>query len=194
MPVVRGSNFFLAKYSSQRGWRFLSHQPKRGLLFFNIQNWFALTRGYNKFCMIGPKGPVTLLRIVLAYASVWKISLIRRYTLTYALAVLRRISSLRTKLLAARCECLHLIKINGLASWLDEGDHASLAASCEELRARTGNPPLGIRCIRFKHGRVRWHTLAYAEAEIFFKHVQKFCAYRTYALYDKHTLGTRWIR
>jgi hypothetical protein len=31
-----------------------------------------------------PKGPFTLLRIVLAYASVRKISLIRRYTLTYA--------------------------------------------------------------------------------------------------------------
>ena len=55
---------------------------------------------------------------------------------------LRRISSPRTKLLAARCECLHLIKINCLALWLDESAHASLAASCEELRARTGNPPL----------------------------------------------------
>jgi hypothetical protein len=54
------------------------------------------------------KGPVTLLRIVLAYASVWKISLIRRYTLTY---------------------------VRGT---------------------------VGIRCIRFKHGRIRWHTLAYA--------------------------------
>jgi predicted Fe-S protein YdhL (DUF1289 family) len=86
------------------------------------------------------KGPVTLLRIVLAYASVWKISLIRCYTLTYARGT------------------------------------------------------LGIGCIRFKHGRVRWHTLAYGEAEHFFKHVQQFCAYRTYALYDKHTLGTRWIR
>jgi hypothetical protein len=51
--------------------------------------------------------------------------------------------------------------------------------------------PLGIGCIRFKHGRIRWHTLAYGEAEFFFKHVQIFCAYRTYALYDKHTLGTR---
>jgi hypothetical protein len=38
---------------------------------------------------------------------------------------------------------LHLIKINCLALWLDESAHASLAASCEELRARTGNPPLG---------------------------------------------------
>jgi hypothetical protein len=57
---------------------------------------------------------------------------------------LRRIScSPRTKLLATRCECLHLIKINCLALWLDESAHASLAASCEELRARTGNPPLG---------------------------------------------------
>jgi predicted Fe-S protein YdhL (DUF1289 family) len=84
---------------------------------------------------------VTLLRFVLAYASVWKISLIRRYTLTYA------------------------------------------------------SGTLGIGCIRFKHGRVRWHTLANtARQKIFFKHAQKFCAYRTYALYDKHTLGTRWIR
>ena len=47
-------------------------------------------------------------------------------------------------------------------------------------------------CIRFKHGRVRWHTLAYtARQKIIFKHVQTFCAYRTCALYDKHTLGTR---
>jgi hypothetical protein len=53
--------------------------------------------------------------------------------------VLRRISSPRTKLLAARCECLHLIKMNCLAF---SSAHASLAASCEELRARTGNPPL----------------------------------------------------
>jgi hypothetical protein len=58
------------------------------------------------------------------------------------LPVLRRISSPRTKLLAARCECLHLIKINCIALWLDESAHASLAASCEELRANTGNPPL----------------------------------------------------
>ena len=56
--------------------------------------------------------------------------------------MLRRISSPRTKLLAARCECLHLIKIDCLALRLDESAHASLAASCEELRARTGNPPL----------------------------------------------------
>jgi hypothetical protein len=42
---------------------------------------------------------------------------------------------------------LHLIKINCLALWLDESAHASLAASCEELRARTGNPPLENDCI-----------------------------------------------
>jgi hypothetical protein len=29
---------------------------------------------------------------------------------------------------APRCECMHLIKINGLALWLDESAHASLAA------------------------------------------------------------------
>ena len=57
---------------------------------------------------------------------------------------LRRISSPRTKLLATRCECLHLIKMNCLALWLDESAHASLAARCEELRARTGNPPLRL--------------------------------------------------
>ena len=33
----------------------------------------------------------------------------------YSFTVSRRISSPRTKLLAARCECLHLIKINCLA-------------------------------------------------------------------------------
>jgi hypothetical protein len=43
---------------------------------------------------------------------------------------------------APRSECLHLIKMNCLALWLDESAHASLAASCEELRARTGNPLL----------------------------------------------------
>jgi hypothetical protein len=59
-----------------------------------------------------------------------------------ATIALRQISSPRTQLLAARCECLHLIKINCLALWLDESAHAWLAASCEELRARTGNPPL----------------------------------------------------
>jgi hypothetical protein len=74
---------------------------------------------------------------LLAYASVWKISLIRRYTLTYARGT------------------------------------------------------LGIGYIRFKPGGIRWHT---ARQTLFFKHVQKFCAYRTYALYNKHTLGTRWIR
>ena len=54
------------------------------------------------------------MRIVLAYASVLKISLIRRYTLTY---------------------------VRGT---------------------------LGIGCIRFKHGCILWHTLAYGEAENFF--------------------------
>ena len=70
--------------------------------------------------------------------SSWSITL--WFTVNYT--VLRRISSPRTKLLAARCECLHLIKINSSALWLDESAHESLAASCEELRARTGNPPL----------------------------------------------------
>jgi hypothetical protein len=45
----------------------------------------------------------------------------------------------RTKLLAARCECLHLIKIDCLALRLDESAHACTRS--EELRARTGNPP-----------------------------------------------------
>ena len=53
---------------------------------------------------------------------------------------LRRISSPRTKLLAARCECLHLIKINCLALWLDESAHACTrselrGASCEEWKS-----------------------------------------------------------
>jgi hypothetical protein len=56
---------------------------------------------------------------------------------------LRRISSPRTKLLAARCECLHLIKMNSLALWLDESAHACTRS--EELRARTGNPPLASK-------------------------------------------------
>jgi hypothetical protein len=46
---------------------------------------------------------------------------------------------------------------------------------------------LGIGCIRFKHGRIRWHT---ARQKHFFKHAKKFCAYWTYGLYDKHTLCT----
>jgi hypothetical protein len=63
----------------------------------------------------------------------------------FRIQALRRISSPHTKLLAARCECLHLIKMNCLALWLDESAHALLAASCEELRARTGNPPLHLQ-------------------------------------------------
>jgi hypothetical protein len=52
-------------------------------------------------------------------------------------AALRRFSSPRTKLLAARCECLHLIKINCLALWLDESAHTCTrselrGASCED--------------------------------------------------------------
>jgi hypothetical protein len=54
--------------------------------------------------------------------------------------MLRRISSPRTKLLKARCECLHLIKIDCLALRLDESAHACTRS--EEFRARTGNPPL----------------------------------------------------
>jgi hypothetical protein len=50
-----------------------------------------------------------------------------------------RISSPRTKLLAARCECLHLIKIDCLALWLDESAHACTrselrGASCEDWK------------------------------------------------------------
>ena len=52
----------------------------------------------------------------------------------------RRISSPRTKLLAARCECLHLIKINSSALWLDESAHACTrselrGASCEDWKS-----------------------------------------------------------
>jgi hypothetical protein len=55
-------------------------------------------------------------------------------------SVLRRISSPRTKLFAARCECLHLIKINCLALWLDESAHACTrselrGASCEDWKS-----------------------------------------------------------
>ena len=51
---------------------------------------------------------------------------------------------------------------------------------------------LGIGCIRFKHGRIRWHALAYGEAEFFLSMLKNFVRIRTYDLYDtKHTLGTR---
>jgi hypothetical protein len=51
-----------------------------------------------------------------------------RFLLRCPIADIRRFSSPRTKLLAARCEWLHLIKINSLAAlWLDERAHASLA-------------------------------------------------------------------
>ena len=51
---------------------------------------------------------------------------------------------------------------------------------------------LGILgCIRFKHGRIRWHALAYGEAEFFLRMLKNFERLRTYDLYDKHTLGTR---
>jgi hypothetical protein len=78
----------------------------------------------------------------------------------------RRISSPRTKLLAARCECLHLIKMNSLALRLDESAHVSLAASCEELRARTGNPPWGgeikIIHIEFFGRSLLWNIFSFA--------------------------------
>jgi hypothetical protein len=53
---------------------------------------------------------------------------------------LRRISSPRTKLLAARCECLHLIKIDCLSLRLDESAHACTrselrGASCEDWKS-----------------------------------------------------------
>jgi hypothetical protein len=52
---------------------------------------------------------------------------------------LRRISSPRMKLLAAGCDCLHLIKINCLALWLDESAHACTrselrGASCKNWK------------------------------------------------------------
>ena len=57
-------------------------------------------------------GPVTLLRIVLVYASIWKISIIHWYTPTYARGT------------------------------------------------------LGIGCMCFKHGGIRWHTHGYGKAEL----------------------------
>jgi hypothetical protein len=58
---------------------------------------------------------------------------------------------------------------------------------------------IGIGCIRFKHGRIRWHKLAYAgihgearrDKKIFLSMIKNFVRIRTYGLYDKHTLGTR---
>jgi hypothetical protein len=62
------------------------------------------------------------------------------FTAWNAGVVLRRFSSPRKKLLAARCECLHLIKINCLALWLDESVHACTrselrGASCEDWKS-----------------------------------------------------------
>ena len=89
------------------------------------------------------KGPVTLLRIVLAYASVLKISLIRRYTLTY------------------------------------------------------NRGTLGIGFIRFKHGRIRWYTLAYGETS-FLSMLKNLCVFGrmvyTISIYSRHTLNTLEVR
>jgi hypothetical protein len=54
---------------------------------------------------------------------------------------------------------------------------------------------LGIGCIRFKHGRIRWHT---ARQKIFFKHAQNFCAYSDVWFirfaYFRHTLNMLEVR
>jgi hypothetical protein len=63
------------------------------------------------------------------------------------------------------------------------------AAQCSlfeiDLWASLATGTLSIGCIRYKHGRIRWHTLA-----------KKFVRIRTYALYDKHrhTLNTLEVR
>jgi hypothetical protein len=56
-------------------------------------------------------------------------------------------------LLAARCECLHLIKINCLALWLDESTHACTrselrGASCEDWKSALRRA-LGTRIMPF---------------------------------------------
>jgi hypothetical protein len=50
--------------------------------------------------------------------------------------------------------------------------------------------------IRFKHGRIRWYTLAYGpygEARRDRNMLKNFVRIRTYSLYDKLALGARWI-
>ena len=47
---------------------------------------------------------------------------------------------------------------------------------------------LDIGCIRFQHGRIRWHT---ARQKLFLSMRKNFVRIRTYGLYDKHILGTR---
>jgi hypothetical protein len=102
---------------------------RRNANYFACFFWIATTR-INYFYLIAHNSKET--------GEIFRISPIKS---ARGIRPSRRISSPRTKLLAARCECLHLIKINCLALWLDESAHAWLAARCEELRARTGNPP-----------------------------------------------------
>ena len=57
---------------------------------------------------------------------------------------------------------------------------------------------LGIRYIRFKHGVIRWHTLAYADIrwgrKLLVGMFKNCVRIPTYVLYAKHTLEIRWIR
>ena len=51
---------------------------------------------------------------------------------------------------------------------------------------------LGIVCVRLKHGRIRWHTLAYGETEFYSQACLKnFVHILTYGLYAENTLGIR---
>jgi hypothetical protein len=67
---------------------------------------------------------------------------------------------------------------------------------CQRMKNITHTPvtltyargTLGIGCIRFKHGRIRWHTLAYGDAGIFLSMVKNLVRIRTYGLYGKHIL------
>jgi hypothetical protein len=78
--------------------------------------------------------------ISVSYLYMWYRFMLIYINLNFDFLGLRRISSPRTKLLAARCECMHLIKINCLALWLDESAHACTrselrGASCEDWKS-----------------------------------------------------------
>jgi hypothetical protein len=78
--------------------------------------------------------------ISVSYLYMWYRFMLIYINFNFEFLGLRRISSSRAKLLAPRCECLHLIKINCLALWLDESAHACnrselRGASCEDWKS-----------------------------------------------------------
>ena len=53
---------------------------------------------------------------------------------------------------------------------------------------------MGIGCIRFKHGHIRWHTLIRRGRNLFLNMLKKIVRIRRNGLYAKHTLNTRELR